>query len=357
MSESTEKPHDASQKKLDDARLKGEIIRAPELNTAMIYCAFFAGFSILGAAAATTLMHLTMDLWTGQIGAMQLASNSMMIDLLRSSLIGIAPELGTLFMLLPLSVLAINIVMRGVIFTGSNIVFKANRISPIAGVKNKFGPTGLFEFSKGLIKSGIIVFLITYLISPSLSDLPGFAQIPHGPTLLRNFDTIGLILLYLSIISLGLAALDYAWQRHRFLKKNMMSFQELKEESKEAEGDPHLKSARRQKGMELTSSQLQQAVADADVVIVNPTHFAVALVWDPTQADAPIISAIGLDHRALHIKKIATDHNTPIYVDIPTARTLATTMTIGDTIPYEHFAAVAAAIRFAQQGQSKVGYA
>ena len=150
------------------------------------------------------------------------------------------------------------------------------------------------------------------------------------------------------ILSGAIAAIDYFWQRHTHLKKQMMTRQEVLDESKQSEGDPHVKGRRRQRAQEIALNQMLSDVPDATVIVVNPTHYAVALKWSPLDPSPPICLAKGVDHTAARIREKAGEAGVPIFSDPPTARALYATTEIGDPIDRAHFAAVAVAVRFAR---------
>ena len=158
------------------------------------------------------------------------------------------------------------------------------------------------------------------------------------------------------LISLVIGAVDYLWQRHDFMRQNRMSYRELQDEHKRSEGDPHLKQERRQRGAEIATSQMMADVPTADVVIVNPTHYAVALKWSRAPGSAPVCVAKGVDHIAHTIREVATEHSIPIRHDPPTARVLYATTQLGDEIEPDHYKAVAAAIRFAQTMRARARF-
>ncbi len=155
-------------------------------------------------------------------------------------------------------------------------------------------------------------------------------------------------MLVVCIVALIIGGIDFLWQRFDHLRKNRMSHQEVRDEVKQQEGDPHMKSERRARGAQIASEQMMADVPKADVIIVNPTHFAVALKWSREPGAAPHCVAKGVDHMALAIRKIASEHGVPIRHDPPTARALYATTRIGDQIDPDHYRAVAAAIRFAE---------
>ncbi len=150
-----------------------------------------------------------------------------------------------------------------------------------------------------------------------------------------------------------IAVVDFSWQRAQFLKRQRMSFKELKDELKDTEGDPYTKQARRQKAYDIATNQMLADVPSADVVVVNPEHFAVALRWDRRKGTAPVCVAKGVDEVAARIRKVATEHAVPIHRDPPTSRALFSTVDIGEEIAVEHYQAIASAIRFADSMREK----
>lgn len=348
MENSQDKTHQATPKKLQDARKKGEIVRSQELNTLIIYATMTLAFLAFGERLLLEPLASFRSFWSMTLPLDSLSSREEGIIHLRSALQGSLFYVAVLILLLPGAVLFLAAAQKAIIFTPSNLNPRLNRISPIQGLKSKLGPTGIFDFFKNLLKASIFVALIVAIISPGFDEFPHFSRINYFQSLDHKFAEVLEIFLYVTAITLGIAVLDYTWQYHKFQKKNMMSYQEVKDEVKESEGDPHFKAIQRQRGIEITSSQVAKAVQDADVVIVNPTHFAVALNWEPPKSPAPVIAAVGLDHRALHIRSLAREYDVPVYVDIPTARALARNFKVGDTITPEHYAAVAAAIRFSR---------
>lgn len=357
MSDSQEKTNLPTPKKLQDSRNKGEIVRSQEVNSAIIYLVLLTGIWSVSSVHVERSIFILQNLWLSVSEADGAVTGGGGYSFSRTAVAKVMISAWLILLVLPISIIAFHLVRRGIIFTGANIHPKLSRMSPLSGVKNKFGLNGIFDFLKGVIKSTIFVLILIYLLSPQLADLPGYLLLLYPNFFGVFFEEVFLIVVVVAAISIGLAIVDYAWQHHRFIKKNMMSQQELKDEFKESEGDPHFKAKRRQIGAELTSHQLRKVVEEADVVIVNPVHFAVALEWKADVHVAPIVTGIGFDHRALLIKRLAQEYGRPIYVDIPTARALATNLSIGDVVPQEHYAAVAAAIRFARDTFSKTYHA
>ena len=156
-----------------------------------------------------------------------------------------------------------------------------------------------------------------------------------------------------ALIAAVIGAIDYLWQRAEHLRRNRMSRKELMDEMKQSEGDPHMKSQRRQRGVEIATKQMVADTAKADVVIVNPTHYAVALQWKRESRRPPVCLAKGVDEVAARIREVAMEHGVPIHSDPPTARALHATIDIGQEIHPDHYKSVAAAIRFAEKMRQK----
>ena len=240
------------------------------------------------------------------------------------------------------------IAQRSFVVVPSNIAPKLSRISPLSNVKNKFGRKGLFEFFKSFLKLAVAGSLAFWFLSDRLGEIvltmqQGSPQVAnHMVQLLAQFLTI--MFLFTALIGL----VDFFWQRKEHLRKNMMSHQEVKDEAKTAEGDQHAKQQRRQRGYEIATKQMLSDVKEADVIVVNPTHYAVALKWDQFQHGAPVCIAKGVDEIAARIREVAQENAVPIHSDPPTARALHAVLDIGDEVPAHLYEVVAAAIRFAE---------
>ena len=164
--------------------------------------------------------------------------------------------------------------------------------------------------------------------------------------------SVQFVLIVVAVMAI-FGGVDYLWQRHRHLQKHRMSHKEIRDEHKEVEGDPHLKQERRARAQQVASRQMVAEVKTADVVIVNPTHYSVALKWSRKPGEAPVCVAKGIDQVALQIREIARENGVPIHSDPPTARALHARLQVGDQIQEDHFRAVAVAIRFAEEIRQK----
>lgn len=351
MESSEDKRYQPSQKKLSDARRKGEVPRSQEVGVALTYLAFVTTLSLFGGPILQEVVLYLSEF----LDPIALLGGNRSELIVRNRVYGVVVEIiGTIAPVL-LSASFLIIIMlalqRSIIFVSSNIKPKWKRVSFFAGVRRKFGTDGLFEFSKSFIK--LLIYMITLIIFliPLVGSISVASLLNPKIGILFIFEKSILLLLLATFISIIIAIIDYSWQVNQFIKKNMMSYQEIKEEHRESEGDPHFKSARRQRAIEIASNRMMQEVPNANVIIVNPSHYAIALGWNPLKHPAPIVLAKGVDEVALRIRSTGEDNCIPVFVDIPTARHLVATVAIGELIPSSHFEAVAAAVRFAQSAQ------
>lgn len=344
----SDKPYEPSQKKLDAARANGDVPRSADITTAASYGGFllaalaFGPASLIGLGTslevfldqADTLSTAVFDGAAGPFGGGAMIAIGT----------GLAPWFAIPAALALLSVLA----QRGMIFAPSKLEFKLSRINPIAALGHKFGRSGLFEFGKSLLKLGVYGTVLMLYLNTQLPRIIAAANLTAAMVTVELLQLcVGLLLIVLAI-SLAIGTLDLVFQVFDHNRKNMMSRQELIDEHKESEGDPHIKQQRRQRAVEIAMNKMLSEVPKADVIIVNPTHYAVALKWDRKSARAPVCIAKGVDEIAARIREIAATSVIPIHSDPATARALYATVKVGQEIQRDHYRAVAAAIRFAE---------
>ena len=244
-----------------------------------------------------------------------------------------------------LSILA----QRALVFAPSKLEPKMSRLSIISNAKNKFGRAGLFEFGKSAFKLMIYSICLGVYLNNRMPEMIA-SSATGASSVIKMLAELGMEFLVIALlISICIGVVDAIFQHDEHRRKNMMSRKEIQDETKDAEGDPHMKGKRRQKAMEIATGQMMAAVPEASVVIVNPTHYAVALKWNRMGGGAPECVAKGVDLVAAQIREIAQEHGVPIHSDPPTARALFATVEIGEQIPNDQFKPVAAAIRFADR--------
>lgn len=204
------------------------------------------------------------------------------------------------------------------------------------------------EWGKGLLKLAIYGVLLGLTLIDATPRLLQTAAEAPGIAVTVMLDLLVGLLGQVFLVALVLGLADLAWQRLRHRRDQMMSRQEVTDEMKDSEGDPHIKQQRRQRGLSLAMNRMLADVPTASVVIVNPTHYAIALRWDPTGGRAPTCVAKGVDEMAARIREAATEAGVPIRSDPPTARALYASTAIGAEVARDDWRAVAAAIRFAE---------
>lgn len=349
MSEASEddKPHAPSQKRLEDARKQGQVPRSQDLTTAAVYGAFLASAVLGGSYAIAALtgpsIHLLVQsprLHAGQ-GQPFLAAAPV--------LAGTGLALAALVLPMAAAALGSIIAQNGLAITPDKLRPRLDRISPLANARQKFGLDGLMEFGKNLVRMAAVAAILIWQISRHADQIGLMLQVDPTLSMRATWRLIGAFLVDVALFTGVIGVGDLLWQKFRHLQRNRMSHQEAMEEAKDSDGDPHLKGHRRRRGQELALSSMLADVAKADVVIVNPTHYAVALRWKRTDRHAPVCLAKGVDEVAARIRERATLAGIPLHRDPPTARALHATVEVGQAIRPDQYKAVAAAIRFSEK--------
>ena len=348
-----EKSREPTPRKLEQAREKGDVPQSRELHGFAAFIGWIAACSLagywsinyVGERLQLFLANPTILLFRERVPALSEGLTDMALHIA----LGLSP-----FVFFPaiLSILSL-IAQQSIVFSTEKITPKLSRISIMSGFKQKFGRDALVEFFKGNVKIGLTGAAMWYIAAPIIDAAPAMGGVSE-----RLIGvTLGTVWMKALLAACAIAALigmvDFVWQRFAFMERMMMTLQEVKDEAKESEGDPHFKGQRRQRGREIAMEQSINEVPKADVVITNPTHYAVALKWTRQKGAAPVCIAKGTDAIALAIRTKAQDYKVPVRPDPPLARTLFATVEIGEEIREEHYAAVAAAIRFADAVRKK----
>jgi flagellar biosynthesis protein FlhB len=347
-----DREHEATPQKLIEARKHGDVPRSTDLLAAAGIAGFLLALFTMGAWVVDRAGAAGVVLLDQSISLSQMAASGAEGQLAGFLLAFAGPPLALLG-LPPLLVLATLVVTRGAVFTPGNLAPKLSRISPLAAARQKFGTEGLISFLKSTLKlcifSGILYSFLNSRMEEVLST-SALAPNLSSAVLVRLMQEFLAILL---LVFAGVGLVDSLWQHHLFRQRNRMSRKEVMDEFRESEGDPHFKSARRQRAQEVATNRMLSDVAKADVIVVNPTHYAIALKWDRRTGKAPVCVAKGVDEIAQRIRERAVEHNVPIHRDPPTARAIHATVEIGQEIRVEHYRAIAAAVRFADAMRKK----
>jgi len=349
----SEKTHEATPRRLEKAREEGDLPRSQDAQTFAAYLGFGAAVLLAGGWAAGQLGGALMPfLERPQDLARQFASVGAG-DATLALLGRIGPPVLALVAAPAAMILALLIAQRSIVFAPSRIQPKLSRLSPIENAKNKYGIRGMVEFVKSAVKLGALGIVLSITVWGEADRLPQYVQIDArftGQLLAHQFR---LVMTGVLLTAGLLAFFDLLWQRFDHLKRLRMSHQELKDESKQAEGDPHIRARRRDRARQIANNRMLLAVPEADVVIANPTHYAVALKWPRHDGSAPVCLAKGIDEIALAIRARAEQAGVPVQTDPPTARSIHGLVEIGQEIRPEHYQAVAAAIIFADEMRRK----
>ncbi len=340
----SEKSEEPTGRKLQKAREKGTVANSKEVTTWMM---LFGTAMVIAIASPYTLGQIK-DRLSPLIGQVHEVSfyqsdiGAYIFDMIFDIIfIVIWPLLAIIF----IAVLG-NIFQFGFLVSVESIKPKLSKLSPIAGAKKLVNMKQLVEFVKNILKLVVVGGAGTAVLIPHfglLQALPGI-DIHYFPDeiyflLLKLFGVVLIILFFIAIA-------DVAFQRYQHIKQLRMTKQEVKEEYKNVEGDPQVKGRMRQIRMQRAAERMMQSVPEADVVVTNPTHFAVALSYDQDSMDAPKVLAKGQDHIAAKIREIAEENDIPLIENPPLARALYATAEINEYIPEEHFQPVAEVISY-----------
>jgi len=346
---SGEKSFDATPTRIEEARRKGDLPRSADVNAAAAYLGLLAASITVGAAsidAAASSLMLFIDQPDRLVGlVLGPGGPGLAAGVMGAVALALAP-----FFLAPFALVAASLVaQRAVVLAPSKLEPRLSRLSPLANAKQKFGVSGLVEFAKACVKLAAVATALFLVLSRDIDGMAGAATAEPrviGALLAEAFVTL---LAIAAGVAVAIGLVDLVWQRIDHARKLKMSLQEMREEAKSAEGDPHVKAQRRGRAEAIATNRMLLDVPTADVVIVNPTHYAVALKWSRARGSAPVCVAKGADEVAARIRAVAETAKVPIHSDPPTARALHATVEIGREIAPEHYRAVAAAIRFADR--------
>jgi flagellar biosynthetic protein FlhB len=343
-SQKTEEP---TPRKLQQGREKGDVAKSREVNNLFLLLAA----TIAVAMMAPGMLHRLQ----GKLRTFFESAHALSVDAggLGRLLVDAAGEIA-LLLGLPLGLFMVaavlsGIVQHGILFSAESMKPKPSKISPLKGLKRQFSLRSLAEFLKGIVKLLIVGVIGVALIYPAFWTLPSWVSMSLGDVLDELHRLVVLLLVAVVVVMALVAGLDFLYQVYEHRKKNRMSKQEIKEENKQSEGDPHVKAKLKQIRLERARRRMMQAVPQADVVITNPTHFAVALKYDMATMAAPKVVAKGHDDLALRIRTVADAHDVPIVENPPLAQALYHGVELDQEIPHEHYKAVAEVIGYVMQ--------
>ncbi|MCB0729983.1 MAG: flagellar biosynthesis protein FlhB [Ignavibacteriae bacterium] len=335
-----EKTEQATGKKLEDSRNEGKVARSQELNSLAV---FTTGLLVL----FFTKDYLGSKLWSmstyifSSLDTLELSVNVLSLYGMKAAMFFVAAVFPVLLAIVIIS-FAVGYGQVGFRFTPKALQPKLNKLNPITGFKNSFLTTRpLVELLKSVAKLGVVGIFSYIILEDMVLSSIGLVNFTVTEIVDYMLDNSIEFLWRVSLVYVAIAFIDFAYQKYKFKDDLKMTKQEVKEEHKQTEGDPHVKSQIKSKQFEMARKRMLQDVPKADVVITNPTHFAVALKYEVGKSFAPKVIAKGQDLLAQKIKQIAKDNNVPLHEDVQLARALYKACEVGQEIPENLFKAVA----------------
>lgn len=350
---SGEKTEKATDKKRQDSRKKGQVLKSPDVTSAIVLLTVFLFLFFASGLMRDRFFTFFQESFTKYIPLKE-------FDAENAILIYIEVLLEMAFILLPIMAIAMvaaiaaNLLQFGWLFTTEPLKFDLKKIDPIKGLKRIFSIRAIVELMKSILKItfiGTVTFLIVWL---NIDKVLGLAFKSPWDTLSTVGQLTAIMGITASFTLLFISILDFFYQKYDYEKNLKMSKQDIKDEHKNSEGDPIIKSRIKQQQREMAMRRMMQEIPDADVVITNPTHYAIAIKYDDGDMDAPIIVAKGVDFIAQKIKLIAKENEIVMVENRPLARSLYDQVEIGDRIPEEFFKAVAEILAYVYRIQRKI---
>ena len=347
MADSNEKTEEPTSKKIADSRRKGQIARSKELSTALVLVASAVAFLMIGSQIASALFEVTQRTFT--LSRDETYDFNHMFQAWGFAIETIS--LPVLFYMMIVTVAGIygNIALGGYNFTWQSAAPKASKISPVAGFKRMFGMNSVVELLKAIAKF-VVVATMAYVALIVFQDEALHLDLELYPrNVFHALELIAWAFLIMCCALIPIAAFDVPYQSYKHNKEMKMSLQEVKDERKNADGDPQVKSRIRKLQYQAAANRMMQEVPNADVVVTNPTHFSVALKYDQSGTRAPTLVAKGVDEMAMHIRTIATAHEVPIVASPMLARAIYYSSEADHEIPEKLFMAVAQVLAYVYQ--------
>ena len=346
------KTEDATPRKLEEARKKGDVAKSPDVASALSLAGAAAVILMAGGWFATSMAEQFLPFIAAphtMMGGLEAGAG---VEIGGIALWAITPFLGAVMLATILGGVGGNLAQSGIMFTGEKLKPDWSKVNPLKGFKRIFGPDGLVQFIKTFLKLIAVGVICWLVLKPHANELANMAAM--SPAMILPFTRdLAISLMVSALVFLSFTAgVDFLWQKYRFAERMKMTKEELKEDYKQSEGDPHVKAKLKQIRAQRSRQRMMQAVPTATVIVTNPTHFSVALRYEAGDA-APVCVAKGVDAVALRIREVAREHAVPIVENVPLARALYAAVDVDETIPREHFEAAAKVIGFVMNKRKK----
>ncbi len=346
-----EKTEPATPKKREESRKKGQVAKSAELRGAFILLFSFLCLMALGSffkeriAGLFTISFNDYMHWE--------LSNENVVAIFGQLIIQGLILLSPLFAITVLVAILGNYLQIGFLLSGDPLVMKLSKLNPIEGAKKIFSLRSVIDFLKSIFKLLIISSIVYFTLWGQRSEIMALSTMPLDSIFKYTASIIFSLGIQIAGLLVILAIFDYIYQKYEFEKNIKMSKQDIKDEYKKSEGDPLIKAKIKEKQRRMAMQRMMQEVPKADVIITNPTHYAIALQYETGSMEAPKVIAKGMDYIALKIKEIAKENNLTIVENKPLARTLYDQVDIGETIPGDLFQAVAEVLAYVYRLKGK----
>lgn len=349
-SDKTEEP---TQRKLEQAHEQGDVIKSMEVSTFFGLVAVTAVIGLTGSGMTSLLLPNLRGLieHAAEIALDGGGLRRLYFTLVGGFLIALAFPL----VLMALGGIAGSLAQHRMVFSWKSLEPRLDKVSPLAGLKRMFSPESLANFVKGLLKVAMLGTVMVSVLWPERDRLDALVTIDIARTIPVAKSLTLRMLGFMLALMFFIAAIDYLWARFRYMKRQRMSLQEVKDEHKQTEGDPHIKGRIRAIRMQRAKQRMMQKVPEATVVVTNPTHYAVALKYDQS-TPAPICVAKGVDEVALRIRELAKNSDVPIVENPPLARALYASVDLDEAIPEQHYKAVAQVVGYVMNLKKKASW-
>lgn len=349
--EAGEKTEEPSQHKIDEARKKGDVASSKEVNSVLILTGVFTTL-ILSSLFVFEVMYEYIE-WLYGLNVAKAFDKELGAQIFSESMYVLAKCVAPVCLVSMILGVLSQIAQVGIIYSPEAIQLKLERINPLQGVKKLFSKKSLGEAVKGVFKFIIVLSITYYTLSDNLTSFIGFlhTESPEAFTYGKTFAFELAISIFVGLLLVAIA--DFAWEKYMYKEKLRMTKQQVKEESKEKDGNPEVKQKIRSIQKEMAQKRMLADIPKADVIVTNPTHLSIILRYDTERMIAPQVMGKGQDHLALKIREIAKEHNIPIVENVPLARAIYKTVKIGEGVPRSLYKAVAEILAFVHKIKRK----
>lgn len=346
-----EKTEAATPKKKQEARQKGQVAKSMDLPASFILFFSFLSFYLIGSFMKEHLVAIFQSVFINSL-LMTISMDNVMV-LFENLLVQLLFIIGPIFLISVVVAVLSNYLQIGFLLTGEPLMMKFSKINPLEGAKRLVSLRSLVDFLKSVLKMSVIGVVVYITLWGEKESIMQLARLPLEEILLFSSSVTLKLGIKIGLILIVMAIFDYIYQRYEHSKSLRMSKQDIKDEYKKTEGDPLIKGKIREKQRRMALQRMMQDVPKADVIITNPTHFAVALQYVPGKMQAPTVIAKGTDYIALKIKQVAKDNGIITMENKPLARALYAQVEIGESIPADLFQAVAEVLAYVYKIKGK----